>query len=282
MSAIARRRRREPCRQILLRISDVVQRLRPLDELLGDITRLIRVLMGVEGASVISLDADAEEFFFQQASFADTTVGDKIKNLRFPLDQGAAGQVYRTGKPLIVADYARSPYALQMVDAHWDYETRNMLHVPLRIQDHIIGVLCAVNKHEGGFDTQDVELLCAIADVVVLPIENDRMNTVLEAAYEQIRQLNQVKDQAIHHLSHELKTPLAVLSASIRLLGKGIACPHDPKWQSIHERIERNLHRLLEIEYKLEDIFRAGDDARAGSTGSPFLEEGKSDKGLTE
>ncbi len=281
MRDIARRRCRQRSRKILLRIS-AVHRLRPVDGLLGDITPLIRTLMDVDGASVILLDADAEEFFFQQASYSGTAAGGKLKNFRFPADQGAAGQVCRTGKPLIVADCARSPYALKMVDAHLEYETRNMLHVPLRIQDNIIGVLCIVNKRDGGFDAQDVELLCAVADVVALPIENARMNAALAAAYEQIRLLNQAQDQVIHHLSHEFKTPLAVLSASIRLLGRGIACPEDPKWQLLHERIERNLHRLLEIEYKLEDILRAGNDARTNSTASPVIQEAGPGNGLME
>jgi PAS domain S-box-containing protein len=261
MRDVTRQRRRARSRHILLRMSGALHRFRQLDALLGYVTRLIRVLMGVDGVSVILLDADAKEFFFQKASFVDPDVGRKFQGLRFPVDQGAAGQVYRTGKPLVVSDYARSPYALKMVDAYLDYDTRTMLDAPLRVQDRIVGVLCAVNKRDGGFDAQDVELLCAIADVVALPIENVRMNSALKEAYEQVRQHHRAKARVIHHLSHELKTPLAVLSASMRLLDRGTACPGDPRWLRIHERIDRNLLRLLEMEYKLEDILRAGDDA---------------------
>jgi PAS domain S-box-containing protein len=270
---ITRQRRKERSRHILLRMSGALHRFRQLDELLGYVTRLIRVLMGVDGVSVILLDADANEFYFQKSSYVDTAIGRRLQGLRFPLDRGAAGQVYRTGKPVIVHDYDRSPHLLKMVDEHSGYETHNMLNAPLRIQHRIIGVLCAVNKREGGFDAQDVELLCAIADVVALPIENVRMNSALKDAYEQVRQHHQAKDRVIHHLSHELKTPLAVLSASIRLLERGICRPEDPKWRRIHERIDRNLLRLLEMEYKLEDILRAGDDPHGDPAAPVAVEE---------
>ena len=282
MRDITSQRRKERSRHILLRMSGALHRFRQLDDLLGYVTRLIRTLMGVGGVSVILLDADAKEFFFRKASYVDAAVGHKLQGYRFPMDRGTAGQVYRSGKPLIVADYARSPYALKMVDERSNYETHNMLNAPLRIQDRVIGVLCAVNKRDGGFDAQDVELLSAIADVVALPIENVRMNSALKEVCEKVRQHHQAKNRVIHHLSHELKTPLSVLSASMRLLERGIPCPDDPKWRRIHERVDRNLLRLLEMEYKLEDILRAGDDDHNGPEASAASEEELSGKELTE
>jgi len=279
---ITRQRRKERSRHILLRMSGALHRFHKLDELLGYITRLIRVLMAVDGVSVILLDADAKQFYFQKASYIDIDIARRLQGLRFPVERGVAGQVYRTGKPLIVADYGRSPYVLKMVDEHSNYETHNMLDAPLRIQDRIIGVLCAVNKRDGGFDAQDVELLSAIADVVALPIENVRMNSALKEAYEKVRQHHQAKNRVIHHLSHELKTPLAVLSASMRLLERGTSSPDNPKWRRIHERIDRNLLRLLEMEYKLEDILRAGDDTHDVSEAQAVSEEDLSGKELTE
>lgn len=279
---ISRQRRRGRSRHILLRMSGALHRFRQLDELLGYVTRLVRVLMRVGGAAVILLDADKREFYFQKASFSDADVERRLKGYRFPADHGAAGQVYRTAKPITIADYARSPYALKAVDAHSQYEVHNLLDVPLRIQDRILGVLRAVNKRDGVFDTQDVELLSAIADVVALPIENARMNTALKDAYDQIRQLYQAKDLVMHYLSHELKTPLAVLSASVRLLDREVNRSADRKWHRIQERVERNLKRLLELEYKLEDVLRDGDDTLIDWTEPPVFEGGKSDEGPAE
>ncbi len=255
---ITRKRRTERGRRLLVRIIDALYRFEHLDALLDAVSRMTRVLMRVEGVAVILADAQADEFFFQAASFADPAVAGRLKSLRFPIDRGVAGHVYHTGKPLMVDDDVHSPHRLKMVDDQWLFEARNVLSVPLRRRDRIIGVLFLVNKRDGLFDFQDVETVCAVAGLVALPVENAGINAALGKAFEPVGPLDHCWGHMIHQLSHELKTPLAVLSASIRLLEKGASCQNDPKWQRIHERIERNLQRLLDLEYKLEDILHDG------------------------
>jgi GAF domain-containing protein len=95
-----------------------------------------------------------------------------------------------------------------------------MLEVPLRGRDQIIGVLCARNKREREFDRMDVELLTMIAGTVALFIENARVSEQLREAYRQVTSSNKAKEKAINHLSHELKTPVSVLKASLSFLEK--------------------------------------------------------------
>ena len=248
--------RSDRSRQILLRMSKALHRYRKLDRLLNYVTRLIQVLLKVEGASVIFLDAEKKAFFFHTVSYEDTAVGRKLTPIRFPADKGVAGEVYRTGRPLIVADYAKCPFAYKKVDEQAQYHTRDLLDVPLRIKDRMIGVLRAVNKRQGAFDQEDIELLSAMADVVALPIENARVNEALQSSYEQLKKLNAAKERVVLHLAHELKTPLSVLSASLQLLERSLAVSKDLSWQGPYERAQRNLGRLLEMEYAVEDMLR--------------------------
>jgi signal transduction histidine kinase len=137
-----------------------------------------------------------------------------------------------------------------------------MLDVPIRTPDRIIGILCSVNKKEGEFDQDDLELLSAIASTVASPIENARINEELKRSYEEVKSLNRAKDRVIHHLSHELKTPVSVLSASLSLLVKrlaGIDSMDKKNWKSIMERAQRSLKRILEMQYEIEDILREKD-----------------------
>jgi PAS domain S-box-containing protein len=246
-------------RQILLRMSKALHRYRRPDRLLNYVTRLIQVMIGVEGASIIFLDPEKKEFYFHMASFEDTATERHLTTIRFPADKGVAGEVYRTGHHLVVADYAASPYAYKAVDEQAQFETRNLLDVPLRIKDRIIGVICAVNKRDGSFDNEDVELLCAIADMIALPIENNRVNQALQASCERLQSLNEDKERVVVHLAHELKTPLAVLSASIQLLERSLSAGKDQSWKGPFERAQRSLQRLLEMEYAVEDILRRND-----------------------
>jgi PAS domain S-box-containing protein len=241
--------------QALFRISQALYQFRTLDTRLEFITREVRQLLDVEGASVILLDEAKKEFFFRESVFDNMDTGQRMKEVRFPIDKGVAGEVYRTGKPLIVNDTSLSPFFFAGVDEEASYRTRSMLDVPLVTQKRMIGVLCAVNKKEGGFTEGDQALLSTLANLVALPIENASINEALERSLEDVQSLNRAKDRVIHHLSHELKTPLSVLSASLSLLAKQLTGSTDNRrWEKALERAQRNLLRLLDMQYKIEDL----------------------------
>jgi signal transduction histidine kinase len=80
----------------------------------------------------------------------------------------------------------------------------------------------------------------------------------LKRSYEKVQRLNRAKDCVIHHLSHELKTPISILDASLRLLQKRLAGieGQDQGCQKILIRARRNLNRLLEMQYEVGDMLR--------------------------
>ncbi len=256
---VTARKRAEQTNRALFRIARALYRFPRLDRMLEYITRQVQELIRVAGALVMLIDEEKQEFYIPVAAYADGRTGSRMKEIRVPMDKGVAGQVYRTGESLIVPDTAQSPHFYDQVDKQAQFHTKNMLDVPLRIQNRMIGVLCAVNKTEGAFDNGDVDLLEAVANLVALPIENARINEALQRAYENVRGLNRAKEQVIHHLSHELKTPLSVLSASLGLLEKRLADRPDRASDRIMARARRNLQRLLDMQYEIGDMLREQD-----------------------
>ena len=246
-------------REILFRIAHALPRYRELDDLLMFITAEAQELVHAESASVILLNEEKKEFFFRTVKHDDPETGSRMKEIRFPAEKGIAGYVYRTGEPLIVQDTSESIYFYKKVDEKSGNETRNMLDVPIRTNDRMIGVLCAVNKKNGAFGRSDIELLSAIASTVAPTIENARITEELKKSYEAVQSLNRAKEKLIHHLSHELKTPTSVLSASLGVLSRKLGNTTDDHLNRILERAQRNLKRILDIQYHTDDILRERD-----------------------
>lgn len=255
---VTARKRAEQTNQALFRIAGALYRFPRLDAMLDDIALQVRTLFRVAGALVILVDEKKKEFYIPAAAFEDGDTGNQLKTIRFSVTEGIAGQVFRSGKSLIIPDTTKSPVFFRSINEMAGYRHRNLLGVPLCIHERIIGVLCAVNKKEGAFDQKDVDLLTAVTNLVALPIENARVNESLAREYENVRGLNRTKERVIHHLSHELKTPISVLFASLALLEKRFPGNPTPAWNRIMGRARRNLKRLLALQYEIGDMLRKG------------------------
>lgn len=244
--------------EALLRISTALPKYPLLEGLLDYISGEIKNLIGTEGALVILLDEEKNELFFKSAAHDDSATQKRVKEIqiRFPAEKGVSGKVIRTGEPTIVQDVSKNPDFYSVVDTQAGFKTRSLLDVPLKSKERVIGVLCAMNKKAGAFDKTDVELLNMIGSTVALSIENARFSDELKEAYNEVTSLNRAKDRVINHLSHELRTPLAVLGASLNILTKRLSeLPHQ-SWKPTIERAKRNLDRILEMQYQVEDIMR--------------------------
>lgn len=66
------------------------------------------------------------------------------------------------------------------------------------------------------------------------------------------KSMQRARQRAVHHLSHELTTPLAIISASLPSLGKRDLTPEER--QNSLNRITRNLNRLKEVHHIVQQI----------------------------
>ena len=240
--------------EAMLRISMALPEYPELYELLDYVSGVIKELMETEGGLVILLDEQRQELFLRGAAYDDTATQQRAKEARFQVDELVAGKVIKTGRPIIMNDISGDAEIHTERDKKLGYQTRNLLLVPLKSQERNIGTLCAVNKKKGGFDQADIDLLSMLAGTVALSIENARFSAELKKAYMEVSSLNRAKDKVINHLSHELKTPLAVLRTSLMTLEKRLQTLSRESWQPTVDRARRNLDRLLEMQYQVSDI----------------------------
>jgi len=241
-------------RSTMNRISQMLPQYPDLRKLLLYVNTEIKELLGTQSANAILLDETQKEFYFLSAAHDDPTARARIEKARFSLDELLSGQVVKTGKPIMVNHLSDDQNQYKSRDKKIGYKVKNVLLVPLRNKDRIIGILAADNKKIGDFDETDLETLNNIAATVALSIENARVSRELRKAYEELKSLNHAKDKMISHLSHELKTPVAILLSSFKILSKKLTDLPEETWRPTMKRIQRNLDRIIGIEGEVYDI----------------------------
>ncbi len=256
---ITQERKLELTNAALLRISTALPEYPVLEELLDYISGETKRLLNSESASIAILDPTRNEIFFLGAAYDDSEVKNRVKKVRYSVENTITGRVIKTGKPVIVHDTSKELDYCPGVDLQAKVHTKNLLFVPLRSRDKTIGVLAAVNKKEGAFDDTDLELMNMISGTVALSVENARISEELRVAYHEVTMLNKAKDKAINHLSHEIKTPVAVLLSTLSILAKRLAPLPKESWETTLGRAKRNLERILDIQYEVTDIMHNND-----------------------
>ncbi|MBI2071320.1 MAG: HD domain-containing protein [Elusimicrobia bacterium] len=127
-------------------------------EMLSLLSKEIKQLLSAERVTIFLLDPKKEELFARSATGLDTRM---TASLRFPVSQGIAGYVVRTGRSANVKNAYRDKRFDPRFDELSGFKTGSVLAVPLKNStSEIIGVLEVFNKKGGSkFSKEDEGLL---------------------------------------------------------------------------------------------------------------------------
>ncbi|MGH2363123.1 MAG: ATP-binding protein [Chloroflexota bacterium] len=128
------------------------------------------------------------------------------------------------------------------------------VYVPLRLESRVEGVLVVGEKKAGEFgETEDRDLLLAFANQLAIAVQRDAL-AEQEARSRAIQESDRLKSALISSVSHELKTPLAAIKASVTSLS---ANGENPAVQlELKESINRETDRLTRLVSNLLDMSR--------------------------
>ncbi len=94
--------------------------------------------------------------------------------------------------------------------------------------------------------------------------ERKRAEEVFLQSHRQLEQLHRAKTKAVNHISHELKTPLAVIQGNMRLLRREFRhASVDDKAGAMLSAMERNLERLFLMQREADEILRTSGELEA-------------------
>ncbi len=158
------RRRSEEIRW-LSEIGRAVVRLRNLDDILTRVVEAASFLSNAEEANIYLADSSSNEVVLRASKSAGESRG-TLNRLR--ITDSLAGQVYRTGKPVV-----RQPGAdASKVKVQTGFLVQSLIKVPIRIEDHVVGVLGVYNRlAPRSFSDHHLTLLSSLADWAGIALE---------------------------------------------------------------------------------------------------------------
>ena len=137
-------------------------------------------LLDAETSSLMLVDEDSGELVIEVATGAS---GPKAVRQRIPPGAGIAGWALANHQVAIVDDAASDERFFTEVGKSIDFETRNLLAVPLFAKDRPIGVVEVINKRNGErFTDRDTELAGAFAGLAAIAIDNANLYAQLAEA----------------------------------------------------------------------------------------------------
>jgi signal transduction histidine kinase len=207
-----------------------------LDSLLNHIVKASAELCGAEAASILLYDQVKDQLYFRATSNLETPL---MSELIVPVSGSIAGWIVSNRQPVIIDQVQRDPRHFNAIGRLTNIETHSILGVPLLRKDRVVGVLETINKQSGDFTREDQDLMMALGAQAAIAIENARL-------FQQ--------SDLISEFVHELRTPLASLSASAYIFLR----PEVPEERrtKIIQTMQQEISRLSDMASAFLDLAR--------------------------
>ena len=187
-------------------------------QILSDATSII----GSKDASLWVWEDERREHLVCKAT-SNSSISEMLSKQRLKPDEGIVGWVVKNGKSTLSHDTKSDPRFAAQVDASTGFQTYSLLAVPLRVRQDILGVLQVVNKLDGIFEQDDIELAEALGTSAAIALENARLIESLQQHTQELKARNEDLDAFAHMIAHDLKTPLLWVTGYTDLLLKDYA-----------------------------------------------------------
>ncbi len=245
----------------LVEINRVVSSSLELEEVLAATMEGIGEIIRVEAGALALLDEESGTFTYRKwlASDEEGFTGQALQP-----GVGIVGHVIASGEPKLVNDVEREPcFSGEGSEGLMGVVPEAILCVPLTIRDRTIGAIELVNKSDGPFDEQDLELVSAMAASVAVAVDNANLYAELadfadELERSQAKLVQAEKMAAIGRLAaslaHEINNPLQAIHNSLHLsMHEGLG---EERREEYLDMARSEVERLIEIVQRMLEFYR--------------------------
>ncbi len=186
--------------KMLLQVTNDLAKTKSLDEALETLVNITTSSIGAERGTIFLNDKTTGELYSRVAQ------GNFRREIRILNTKGVAGWVFTRNEGVVIHDAYKDERFNKAVDVRTGFRTKSILCAPLRtIAGEEIGVSQILNKIEGEFTEDDLDLLEAMTEQAAVAIQGNIIVEQIEAARKQELEFLDVVSQ----VSSELElTPL--------------------------------------------------------------------------
>ena len=139
------------------------------DEVLKLVLEQVSNLLNAEAGSIFLIDEKTKNL---ELKVATNLSADEIEKIKVPIGKGLAGYVAEHEVLVNIKDAEKDNRFYSNIDAITGFKTKNILTVPLKTSEKLVGVIQALNKRNGeSFSEEDEILLTEFSRLVGLTLE---------------------------------------------------------------------------------------------------------------
>ena len=203
--------------RFLHRVARLATTARTWDELLETVVDGTRDALHAAVSSLYLLDRDGAYLTLAATNGLDRF---QIGRARVPFGEGVTGRVAATREPLVIPDVSSDQRFLWVRGIDQKRFVASMMSVPLSWHDQTVGVLNVQTEKRRDFTAGDLAQLRAIGDLLAGIVEKGRQQREAEALAAELTRIDEARSELIALVTHELRTPLAVVRAYTDLLAE--------------------------------------------------------------
>ncbi len=180
---------------ILEKVADITSKNFDFNKILDKFLAIAMDAVNSDAASLLLVDKISGMLYFAAVKGRKA---EKLKKYKLAPGEGIAGWVAQSGRPIITPDAQKDKRHKKQIGREIDYIAHNILCVPVKFEDEVIGVFEFLNKKsEAPFNDDDLEIMnlftpyiAAIIKNAQLLLENNQKIERLEHLTELTRHIN--------------------------------------------------------------------------------------------
>lgn len=158
---------------ILEKVTDITSRNFDFNKMLDEFLLMAMDAINSNDASLLLIDKISGMLCFAAVKGRKS---EQLKRYKLALGEGIAGWVAQSGKPIITPDAQKDQKYKKQIGLEIDYLARNILCVPIKFEDEVIGVFEFLNKKSKElFNNKDLEILSLFTPYIAVIIKNAQL-----------------------------------------------------------------------------------------------------------